>query len=116
MADRDTRHMAVNELRLAHKASQGEHLIRFVDAFFDEGKILIAMEFADGGSLDDAIQRGQGGVPGVPETETGLMVLQALQGLLYLHREMKQMHRDLKPANIMLTRLGLGLGLGLGLA
>ena len=35
------------------------------------------MEFADGGSLDDAIQRGQGGVPGVPETETGLMVLQA---------------------------------------
>ena len=74
------------------------------------------MEFADGGSLDDAIQRGQGGVPGVPETETGLMVLQALQGLLYLHREMKQMHRDLKPANIMLTRLGLGLGLGLGLA
>ena len=59
------------------------------------------MEFADGGSLDDAIQRGQGGVPGVPETETGLMVLQALQGLLYLHREMKQMHRDLKPANIL---------------
>ena len=59
MADRDTRHMAVNELRLAHKSSQGEHLIRFVDAFFDEGKILIAMEFADGGSMDDAIQRGQ---------------------------------------------------------
>ena len=24
------------------------------------------------------------------------MVLQALQGLMYLHREMKQMHRDLK--------------------
>ena len=46
MADRDTRHMAVNELRLAHKSSQGEHLIRFVDAFFDEGKILIAMECA----------------------------------------------------------------------
>ena len=81
MADRDTRHMAVNELRLAHKSSRGEHLIRFVDAFFDEGKILIAMEFADGGSMDDAIQRGQGGVTGVPEPVTGLMVLQALQGL-----------------------------------
>jgi len=39
MADRDTRHMAVNELRLAHKASQGEHLIRFVDAFFDEVRV-----------------------------------------------------------------------------
>jgi serine/threonine protein kinase len=45
-------------------------------------------------------------VPGVPEPVTGLMVLQALQGLMYLHREMKQMHRDLKPANVMLTRGG----------
>merc|ERR1719424_2475979 len=56
--------------------------------------------------MDDAIQRGQGGVTGVPEPVTGLMVLQALQGLMYLHREMKQMHRDLKPANVMLTRGG----------
>ena len=107
MADKDLRHMAVNELRLAHKSSQGDHLIRFVDAFFDEGKIIIAMEFADAGSLDDAIQRGQhGGAAGVPEAMVGLVVLQALQGLMYLHREVKQMHRDLKPANVMLTRAG----------
>ena len=45
-------------------------------------------------------------MPGVPEPVTGLMVLQALQGLMYLHREMKQMHRDLKPANVMLTKGG----------
>jgi len=106
MADKDTRHMAVNELRLAHKSSRGDHLIHFVDAFFDEGKIVIAMEFADGGSMDDAIQRGHDGTPGLPEPLVGLMVLQALQGLMYLHREMKQMHRDLKPANVMLTRKG----------
>ena len=52
MADNDLRHMAVNELRLAHKASQGDHLIKFIDAFFDEGKISICMEFADAGSFE----------------------------------------------------------------
>ena len=113
MADNDLRHMAVNELRLAHKASQGDHLIKFIDAFFNEGKICICMEFADAGSLDDVIQRGTprpggAGPParGVPEPMVGVMMLQALQGLLYLHREMKQMHRDLKPANVMLTKGG----------
>ena len=110
MADKDLRHMAVNELRLAHKASQGDHLIKFIDAFFDEGKISICMEFADAGSFEDVIQRGCGGKPGVPEPMTGLMMLQALQGLMYLHREMKQMHRDLKPANCMLTRCGRSAG------
>ena len=77
MADADTRRMAVNEVRvragLPHvlnsrcsppsavqlriaRAAKGEHLIRFVDAFFDEGKISIALEFADAGSMDDIIR------------------------------------------------------------
>ena len=108
MAYKDLRHMAINELRLAHKASNGDHLIKFIDAFFDEGKIVIAMEFADGGSMDDVIQRGTPGssTPGLPEPMVGIMMLQAFEGLMYLHREMKQMHRDLKPANVMLTRAG----------
>ena len=38
MADADTRRMAVNELRLASSA-HAEHLIRFVDAFFDEVRV-----------------------------------------------------------------------------
>ena len=62
MADADTRRMAVNELRLASSA-HAEHLVRFVDAFFDDGKISILMEFADGGSLDDVIKASGGGVP-----------------------------------------------------
>ena len=106
MADKDLRSMAVNELRLAHAAANGDHLVQFKNAFFNEGKICICMEFADAGSLDDVIQRGVGGSPGVPEPMTGVMVVQALLGLMYLHREVKQMHRDLKPANVMLTRAG----------
>ena len=48
MADEDTRHMAVNELKIANKhAAHAEHLVRFVDAYFHNDKICIAMEFAD---------------------------------------------------------------------
>jgi serine/threonine protein kinase len=101
MADADTRRMAVNELRIA-RAARGEHLIRFVDAFFDEGKISIALEFADAGSLDDVIRRSKG----IPEPQLSIITVQMLHGLLYLHREMHQVHRDLKPANVMLTRRG----------
>jgi hypothetical protein len=49
MADEDTRKMAINELQIANKhAAHAEHLVRFVDAYFDNDKICIAMEFADG--------------------------------------------------------------------
>ena len=102
MADADTRRMAVNELRLASSA-HAEHLVRFVDAFFDDGKISILMEFADGGSLDDVIKASGGGVPAAP---LGMITCQMLHGLQYLHKERHQVHRDLKPANCMLTRGG----------
>ncbi len=102
MADADTRRMAVNELRLASSA-HAEHLVRFVDAFFDDGKISILMEFADGGSLDDVIKASGGGVPAGP---LGMITCQMLHGLQYLHKERHQVHRDLKPANCMLTRGG----------
>ena len=50
MADDDTRRMACNELRIAHKhASHAEHLVHFFDAFFANDKICIAMEFRDAG-------------------------------------------------------------------
>ena len=40
--------MACNELRIANKhAAHAEHLVRFVDAYFHNDKICIAMEFAD---------------------------------------------------------------------
>ncbi|KAL1520278.1 hypothetical protein AB1Y20_023745 [Prymnesium parvum] len=97
MADTDARHMAVNELKIAHNA-HCPHLIRFVDAFFNEGKISIVMELADGGSLDDVIKRA-GRIPEPPCQGVGVSMLQGLQ---YLHRELHQVHRDIKPANVMI--------------
>jgi len=104
MADEDTRHMAVNELKIANKhAAHAEHLVRFVDAYFHNDKICIALEFADAGSFEDIIRDSNGGVPHEP---LGAITLQMMEGLQYLHREMHQVHRDLKPANCMLTMRG----------
>ena len=97
--------LTLAELRIAHKHQAQEFLVSFVDAFFADGKICIAMEFCDVGSLDRVITaaRQSGGVPAEP---LGAMTLQYLRGLQYLHREMKQVHRDLKPENVMLTSAG----------
>lgn len=38
----------------------------------------------------------------LPEGILAAILFQALQGLLYLHRERHAVHRDLKPANILL--------------
>jgi len=105
MVSDDMRRMAVNELQIAHKHARQEYLVNFIDAFFADGKICIAMEYCDGGSLEGVVKasRAAGGVPPSP---LGAMTLQYLRGLQYLHREMKQVHRDLKPANVMLTGKG----------
>lgn len=101
MADRGTRHMAMNELRIAQRA-RSEHIIEFFDAFFDEGKIAIVLEFADRGSLEELIAR----TSGVPEPMLACLASQLLRGVEYLHTELRQVHRDLKPANVVLTSAG----------
>jgi serine/threonine protein kinase len=56
----------------------------------------------DAGSLADVIKE----VGKIKETIIGLMTVQILKGLDYLHREMKVIHRDIKPSNILLNKKG----------
>mmetsp|Transcript_35133 Transcript_35133/g.102987 ORF Transcript_35133/g.102987 Transcript_35133/m.102987 type:complete len:299 (-) Transcript_35133:68-964(-) len=82
MSDPSARSAAVNELKLAQKAAGAhQHMMRFIDAYFDEGHVLILMELADAGSLDDAIRKAQG----VPERVLRSAVVQLLRGLHHLH-------------------------------
>jgi len=106
MCDEDTMDMTLNEIKILHKA-HSDHLVSFIDAFFDNGRIYLALEFCDAGSLDDVIKATPGAaMPRIPESVMAEIVSQSLEGLAYLHQEQKQVHRDLKPANIMLTRKG----------
>ena len=62
----------------------------------------IALEYMDLGSLDRIINSAQN----VPEDIIGLMTIQMLKGLDYLHREKKVIHRDIKPSNILVNKKG----------
>lgn len=43
---------------------------------------------------------------GLPEAMVGLITVQVLQGLHYLHSSLRVIHRDLKPTNILLAKNG----------
>ena len=77
-------------------------MVRSYGAFLKDGYVNIALEYMDGGSLADVIKE----VGRIPETIIGLMTIQILKGLEYLHKTMKIIHRDIKPSNILLNRKG----------
>lgn len=62
----------------------------------------MALEYMDAGSLADVIKE----VGKIPEQIIGLMSVQILRGIDYLHRVMKVIHRDIKPSNILINKKG----------
>lgn len=83
-------------------ASTCEHLVSFYGAFFSEGSISIALEYMDGGSIDD-IYRYTGRIP---EPILSKITFQVLKGLQYLHKERHVVHRDIKPPNLLMNSSG----------
>ncbi|KAA6418469.1 MAG: mitogen-activated kinase kinase 6-like [Trebouxia sp. A1-2] len=65
-------------------------------------KIAIVLEYMDGGSLGDILQK----VRKVPEPVLAAITAQLLPGLLHLHRRSHMVHRDIKPANVLLSLNG----------
>ncbi|QDU19273.1 serine/threonine-protein kinase [Urbifossiella limnaea] len=62
------------------------------------GRHFIAMEFLDGETLDEVLDRRKK----LPVPEAVRLVRQALDGLGHLH-ERRTVHRDIKPSNLMVT-------------
>eukprot|EP01101_Sappina_pedata_P004668 TRINITY_DN201_c0_g1_i1.p1 TRINITY_DN201_c0_g1~~TRINITY_DN201_c0_g1_i1.p1 ORF type:complete len:440 (+),score=160.35 TRINITY_DN201_c0_g1_i1:162-1481(+) len=79
------------------KKIRHQNLVKVFSSHIVDGDIWIAMEFMEGGTLSEAVQR--------QELKTDIISFVAhglLEALCYLH-ENKIAHRDLKSANIMLT-------------
>lgn len=94
LADRFLREIKV-QARLSHP-----NIASLYTAIRHEGKLLMVMEFVDGLSLEQRLDRGKL----TPPEAIGYLV-QVLAALAFAHAK-GVVHRDIKPANIMLGRDG----------
>ena len=89
------------EIRTLHECAC-DNVLRSYGAYTKEGKVNIALEFMDAGSLAHILKE----VGTITEPLIGMITIQILEGLSYLHKTMKVAHRDIKPANILLNKNG----------
>ena len=89
-----------HELRLARRVSH-PHVVRTHDIGEADGRRFITMEYVDGWSLDQLLER-RGTLPLAATLVIGKQLCRALE---VVHAQ-GVVHRDLKPHNILMTRAG----------
>lgn len=77
-------------------------LVKYYAAFLKNDKVYIVEEFMDQGSLENVLRKSQK----ISEAILGIITYQVLQGMKYLHKDLKIIHRDIKPGNILINSKG----------
>ncbi|KAK9823090.1 hypothetical protein WJX72_000144 [[Myrmecia] bisecta] len=95
------RKQITTELRTLY-GSRNPYVVKYYQSFFANGTISIVMEYMDAGSMADVLKKHQR----IAEPYLAEIASQALQGLLYLHKELHVIHRDIKPSNLLLDSRG----------
>lgn len=89
------------ELRTFAKC-RNTHIVDFYGAFIHENRICIALEYMDAGALSSLLKTHSV----VSEKLMVSITWQVLDGLEYLHADMRVIHRDIKPSNLLLNSAG----------
>ncbi|KAG5189148.1 mitogen-activated protein kinase [Tribonema minus] len=100
MFDKGKRDQLIREINALYNA-RCDSLIKFYGAFYREGAITIALEYMDGGSLQNVLHQ----VGLMPEWALANITYQILWGLAYMQHE-RRVHRDVKPSNLLINSLG----------
>jgi serine/threonine protein kinase len=101
LTDEEFKKRFLLEARLAGRLSH-QNLIQVYDVGRDRGIYYFSMEFVDGETVEDQIER-----DGPLETVRAIdIVIQVLRAITYIKR-FDIVHRDIKPGNIMMTRSAL---------
>lgn len=100
-SDPDIQNRFVREVSVLQKLSH-PNIVRYVDCGLDDGRLYLAMEWVEFGTLDEVLKRRSR----LPWRETVESAVQICSGLEHAH-ERGIIHRDLKPANLFLSGDGL---------
>jgi serine/threonine protein kinase len=106
--EKEKRHQLYADLKALVK-NDSPYMIRFYGAFYDEGKVYLALEYMDCGSIKDMIDVMKQVRPVspdptfLPEVVISKLVSKVLHGLVYVHENLKQVHRDVKTENILVN-------------
>ena len=78
------------------------YVVKFYGASLARGRIQIAMEYLNAGSLAEILST----VGRIPEKVLCAITLRVLKAFHYLHVERRIIHRDIKPSNILVNTAG----------
>ena len=87
------------------------HIVKVLEFFEANNTVYYAMEYVEGGSLDNYIKQQNG----LPEAECLKYAQQIGSALSYMHAH-KMLHLDLKPGNVMLRKNGEAVLIDFGLS
>ncbi|CDY68163.1 BnaUnng02750D [Brassica napus] len=87
-----------------HKDLVHHHIVRLWDKFrIDLDTFCTVLEYCSGKDLDAVLKA----TPNLPEKEARIIIVQIVQGLVYLNkRSQKIIHYDLKPGNVLFDEFG----------
>jgi len=89
----------IREVQLTRKVAH-PNVVRTFDIAWNDGSIYFTMEFVEGITLKDRLERGA-----LPVREALQVLLEISRGLSVIH-DNEIIHRDLKPGNIILSKSG----------
>ncbi|XP_010535773.1 PREDICTED: serine/threonine-protein kinase TOUSLED-like isoform X2 [Tarenaya hassleriana] len=94
---------AIREYNI-HKTLVHRHIVQLRDIFeIDQNTFCTVLEYCSGKDLDAVLKA----TPVLPEKEARIIIVQIVQGLIYLNkRSQKIIHYDLKPGNVLFDEFG----------
>jgi len=94
-----------NEISCLKKLKPHKNIIGFVHSKEFSNYIILAIEYASGGTLQDLIKASKKGTKKLTPENCRCIMKSILKGLQHIQIEMDLVHRDLKPSNIVVQKI-----------